>query len=191
MTQLASFNFVTEKIDVNTVSSDGSEATDRDAAEAIDLLLQCVDKHMPEGVHAKIFGSLSDTGGAGVGERLMEQSQEIFDRIHVGSYTLTCVMHTLAHAFQVAFEAAFGKSGLGCKILLQWLHTMWSIQEALGEEFKTVWEAFAKNTEDDKPTKRLVKPLLTQWMYVLNCGKGIFIKWNKWMKFLVGTYKSI
>lgn len=51
-------------------------------------------------------------------------------------YCASCIMHSLSRAQQVAFEKNFGSKGvLGEKNILQFLHTIWSVQDAMGEQF--------------------------------------------------------
>ena len=54
-------------------------------------------------------------------------------------YIATCALHALSKSLQNATEKTFGENGLGEETFLQLLHTCWSAQEALGENFDNEW----------------------------------------------------
>ena len=66
---------------------------------------------------------------------------------------------------------------------------MYSIQEGLGEEFGSTWRRFVSG-ENGSISKKLCKPLLTRWGYVLQCATSIAKNWDNWIMFLKGVYKS-
>ena len=53
-------------------------------------------------------------------------------------YVATCALHALSKSLQNATEKTFGENGLGEETFLQLLHTCWSAQEALDDEWNEV-----------------------------------------------------
>ena len=107
-------------------------------------------------------------------------------------YILGCGMHCRNRPFQVAFTTAFGEGGIGMNTMLQCLHTCWSVQDALGQEFKTAWNMFLSLDGDDiVDIDQITKSLLTRWGYVLQCAEQILENWDDWQAFLKHVYELV
>ena len=95
-------------------------------------------------------------------------------------------MHALSRVLHVAFENHFGKGGLFKKTVLQVLHTAWSIQDAMGEQFIDIWKIFVHGGEPEAAgdvMEIICKPLLTRWGYIMQCADAVLDRWNEWLVF--------
>ena len=55
-------------------------------------------------------------------------------------YMATYVLHAASKSLQNTTEKTFGESGLGEETTHQFIHTFWSSQETLGENFEGEWK---------------------------------------------------
>ena len=174
---------------------DGSDSTDQAVAASINLTMSNIDDYLdfnlnnqPDTEHriAQLYGATTDSGGGGTTESVMNELNIKYKRCNQSiCYVNNCCMHALNRAFQVAFENTFGNGGLGERNILQFLHTCWSIQDALGEQFFHAWNYFSDDSNQDSiPLEKIKKPLLTRWGYVLEAASEVFENFDKWNHFL-------
>ena len=98
-----------------------------------------------------------------------------------------CVLHVASKSLQNSMEKTFGELGLGEETFQNFLHTCWSSQESLGENFEAEWKSVnpgvpsgrvldldskARNgalptylvvVEANEISLKLQKPLLARW----------------------------
>ena len=173
--------------------ADGSDSTDQAVAASINITMSNIDDYLHR--TAQVHGGTTDSGGGGTTESAMNELNEKYKRCNPNiCYVNNCCMHAINRAFQVAFESTFGTGGLGEKNILQFLHTCWSIQDALGEQFSHAWNCFndsSHTNEENSPLKKIKKPLLTRWGYVLEAASEVFQNFDKWNYFLGKIYSLI
>jgi hypothetical protein len=191
--QAAIFDEKSDRVKLRTISADASHGTDNDVAEMVNYVFDWVDNFCNEDDNkVKLLGWISDHGGGGIGENLMKEVKNgCPTRVDLNKvYVLYCSMHALNRSFQVAVVEGLGPGGLENNTLVQFLHTVYSVQDALGEEFKNAWMKFVSGP-DGLVTKKLCKPLLTRWGYVLQCATDVADDWDGWVKLLdKGLYKN-
>ena len=173
--------------------ADGSDSTDEAVAASINITMSNIDDYL-ESTKARLHGATTDSGGGGTTDSVMNVLRNKYDRCDASiCYVNNCCMHALNRAFQVAFEDTFGKGGLGEKNVLQFLHTCWSIQDGLGEQFSYAWDFFSENNSDHNGINlaKIKKPLLTRWGYVLDAATGVFENFERWNFFLEKIYSVI
>ena len=56
-------------------------------------------------------------------------------------YVAACMLHVASKLLQNSMEKHFGESGLGKETFHKFLHTCWSVQEALGKNSETEWNS--------------------------------------------------
>ena len=199
--QEANWNLEKDCVECKTLSADEcNDSSDSGVAASIDHTCNRVEdaafnENVEDGendpVHVQFHGQSTDDGGGGVTESVFEKLREL-DRVGPITYIANCTLHAHNRPFQVAFEESLGKGGLTINSLVQFFHTCWSIQEALGENFLPAWKEFVGEGAADDITDdmvRLIKPLLTRWSYVVKCATAILERWNDWKAFMDKVYK--
>ena len=209
--EMTHFDHDGDKVVSVRINSDGAKGQNSEAAEAIDCSLKEIDKYRTDGKTTRLVGQCTDSGGGGTKEGVAE-AISLIDRADDGTYYIaTCALHALSKSLQNATEKTFGENGLGEETFLQLLHTCWSAQEALGENFDSEWnkanphvrisrvvevreEDVALLTDpslqhDDRNDK-VQKPLLTRWWHVNVCALQVLRTYDAWVKFAKNLYES-
>jgi len=188
LVQIAYFCDTKQRVEVRTVLGDMcSCGTDEGVADTINQLFFRIELNIKElldtDYRIRFNAQGTDSGGGGVSESIRDVFHQM-DRVAHRAYIATCAQHAHNRPFQVAFETVLGQSGLTTNSLLQFLHTCWSIQDALGENFLPAWDQFVDDTGNHGSMLRLIKPLLTRWSYVTKCATAILDRWSDWDTFL-------
>jgi hypothetical protein len=148
--QAAIFDEKSDRVKLKTISVDASHGTDNDVAEMVDYLFDWVDNFCNEDDNkVQLLGCISDHGGGGIGENLMKEVKNRYPtRVDLERvYVRYCSMHALNRSFQVAVVEGLGPGGLEHNSLVQFLHTVYSVQDALGEEFKNARMRFVSGPD--------------------------------------------
>ena len=121
------------------VNSDGSKGKSHEVAAAIDLSMQELDAYRTDGKRTRFCVQTTDSGGGGVGQSAVDALEDL-DRIdNFVTYVLICCLHGQSKCLQNAIVGSYGDGELGAKNWMQLVHTCWSLQEALGDDFKSIW----------------------------------------------------
>ena len=133
-------------------------------------------------------------------------SSELKNSGHISFFycIVNCCMHSQSKALQQSVEQVYGVGGLGEVYFMQLLHTFWSKQEALGEDFKETWVRFNPNSpmifmsdtineenEDGNSdigmfevqvfdVGTVQKLFLMRWWHVNTCAAQIIGYFNSW-----------
>jgi hypothetical protein len=174
------------------LNCDGSNGC-QDVADLIDHIMKWIQYYVPNHDKPRSSSMSADSGGGGTGDSCVESLTRngLVDPFIF--YCASCIMHALSRPLQVAFENHFGKGGLFKKTILQVLHTAWSIQDAMGEQFISIWNLFVHGGEPEAVgdvMDRICKPLLTRWGYVMQCADAMLERWDEWLVFLTKTYEQ-
>ena len=121
-------------------------------------------------------------------------------------------LHAQCKALHQSVEQVYGAGGIGEVSFVQLLHTFWSTQEALGEDFKDTWVRVNLNSlmpfmsditnEQNEEGNSdigmfelqlcdvgtLQKPLLTIWYHLNTCVAQVIRCFNLWGKILGYCY---
>eukprot|EP00978_Attheya_sp_CCMP212_P048098 scaffold473164_cov149-Attheya_sp.AAC.1 len=208
--EMSWFDFDSDCVIDIRLDSDASRKTDTDVAGALHSSLKQVDKYRNEEKISKASGQCSDSGGGGTIESVTE-ALRLVDRVDNFVYHVSaCCLHAQSKALQNSVEFNYGEGGLGNNNFLQLLHTCWSLQEALGEDFKSEWkianpgrgsahiidmhnetwdqqqgqvESFVEGSISDDDIGRLQKPLLTRWWHVNVAAYQVCDSFDAWQSF--------
>lgn len=207
--EMTHFDHADDKVVSVRINSDGAKGQNSEAAEAIDCSLKEIDKYRNDDKTTRLVGQCTDSGGGGTKEGVAE-AISLIDRADDNVYYIaTCALHALSKSLQNATENSFGENGLGEETFLQLLHTCWSAQEALGENFDNEWNrvnpdvrisrivevseedvALLTNLRHDEKNDKIQKPLLTRWWHVNVCALQVLRTYDAWVKFVKNLYES-
>ena len=173
---------------------DGSNGSSEDVAKAIEFVLKkCISNFANENVNVNLVGMSTDSGGGGVGHSVIEACRKRDLISTFVMYWLPCIMHAINRALQVACENQFGGGGRGNVNPIQLAHTVWTIQQSLGEDFPALWKLFVNGSENDAEDmiERMMKPLLTRWGHVTQALESIFVRWDDWVVFMSKLWTAL
>jgi hypothetical protein len=114
---------IMEKVRTFVLDIDASEGNSSSCGEAIDHSLKKL-------IYAiKLLGQTTDSGGGGVLEKLAEALKKrnlCQDNYAVANCTLHAIQLTLSNPVKVSF----GEGGLGCRTMMQLLHSVYDLQDS-------------------------------------------------------------
>ena len=168
------------------VDADGTNSDDTTVAEAIDHTLSVIEKHIVGDTLIKLIGAITDTGGGGTTESNAEELKKL-NRCMKNFLVANCTFHAHSKCLQNAFEGSFGGGGLGLNTSLQFIHTVYSLQECFGEDLKYQWR---KVTGKDPPLTKMPKPVLTRWGYVGRAARKLVEHWDEWIMMMKHGYEK-
>ena len=166
------------------VDANGVDSNDQSIGEHIENTFSNIQPYLDDGEKVLLGSITTDAGGGG--GTLESSASKIGQFLNDIHYIINCTLHSHSKCLQKAWEQAFGGGGREEVTLLQLLHCFWSLQEALGENFKDVWKLLI---EDEWVTKVLSKPILTRWGYVLQTATSVEDMYDKWEKFTSTCYE--
>ena len=168
------------------IDADGANSPDVSVAEATNVSLSAIEKHINGDTIIKLVAAIIDTCGGEIIESNAAELQKLnrcFDNFLVANSTF----HALSKFQQNAWENNFGKGGLGMNTTLQFLHICYRMQDALGEDFKYQWKTVA---EKEPPLKKMEKPVLTRWGFISRAYKHVLCRWNEWVHVISHGYEK-
>ena len=166
------------------VDANGVVSNDQSIGEHIENTFSNIQPYLDDGEKVLLGSITTDAGGGGGTLESSASKIEMF--LNNINYIINCTLHSHSKCLQKAWEQAFGGGGREEVTLLQLLHCFWSLQEALGENFKDVWKLLI---EEEWVTKLLSKPILTRWGYVLQTATSVEDMYDKWEKFTSTCYE--
>ena len=181
------FDHSADKISSIRLNSNGTIGKHGESAEEIYATLWDVDIYCEDSKKTKYVGQCIDSGRVIVTEGAAAGLSAGRRQDGAVYYMATYVLHAASKSLQNTTEKTFGESGLGEETTHQFIHTFWSSQETLGENFEGEWKyknpgvpagrvldldsevhigalpAYLTGVEANKISLKLQNPLLTIW----------------------------
>ena len=114
---------------------DLSKGISEEVEKALDMSLNQIYPYRCDGGRILIIGQTTDYGGVGVTESLSSELKKI-GRIIFFYCVVNCCLYVQSKSLRKILEQVYGAGGIGEVSFVQLLHTFWSTQEALVEDFK-------------------------------------------------------
>lgn len=172
-----------------TLNCDGVKSKDANIADHINKKLQRLRPYMLPDKKIQLSSATTDAGGGGGTKEncMLELEKANPDLMYTLTYVLCCLLHAHNLPLQKSWENHFGPFGIDKNTMSQCAYNVTYLFELLGESFKPLWLEI--NGEDWKDLK-LLKVVLTRWLYAIQSVSKIFEKYEKIKKFCKVIYES-
>ena len=119
------------------LDTDASKRSSEEVAKAIDVSLNQIDNYRSYGGRTLLCEQTKDSTGGGVTESFSSKLKNIGHIIYFYRI-VNCCLHAQSKALQKILENVYGAGGIGEVSFMQLLHTLFSKQEYIGEDFKDI-----------------------------------------------------
>lgn len=172
-----------------TLNCDGVKSKDANIADHINKKLQRLRPYMHSDAKIQLSSATTDAGGGGGTKEncMLELEKTNPDLMYTLTYVLCCLLHAHNLPLQLSWEKHFGPFGIDKNTMSQCAYNVTYLFELLGESFKPLWfEIIGEDWNDLK----LLKVILTRWLYAIQSVSKICEKYEKIKKFCKAIYEA-